>query len=307
MPVVKKKGIRFVVKWTEEQDDLLLSLDANPRYRKLCRPHKQGYRKIIYLVNWKLAEREGALKGLPDISVRKLSQRLSYLKANIADPTRKRKKSKKQAKNYKKKDKKYHVPSMSKKYEIWKAIPDEIKQKYGHKPKRIWTPKQQKILLKLGKEYANTCVDWHEVIKDSRINKLPLKYRKIKSLCNLYSFSKYYSTDLPLTSNQEKIFLSLIKRHRTSKVIDWKTLMEDPRVKELPKKYHKDLSRLRKYYWSIARDDFGTEEYKRKKREASLDYKHRTIERYRINQEKRAALIRDAVNDQLRNNLKLRK
>lgn len=306
MPKIKTKLGEFVLNWTEDQNFQLLSIANNVRYRKICKPHKQGYRTITYLMNWKLISEDNALKGLPKLSVRQYSKRLSLLIAKLEDKnfTDRRRKLQKE---YDYDQKIYKNATIKKKKLIWKTLPDELKEKCDYKQKQIWTSKQQKLLIKIVKDYVHKIIDWKKLVKDLQVEKLPACYQTVKSICSLYNLISQYNNHVSINKTQKRLVISLTKKYKTKPWINWIELMKDERIKLLPKKYHNNLHLLRKYYWCISRADRNTEEYKEKRRKEALDYKKRTLEKYNSNRTKREKIIRKVVNEHLNKQVRISK
>jgi len=105
------------------------------------------------------------------------------------------------------------------------------------------------------------------------------------------------------TEKQKKLLLKIASKYKNKLSIKWVLLMQDPRVLQLPAKYHNNLCALRKYYWCVARTDRKSRKFVRKHREDALRWKSENLERYYENQHRRINLIRKTVNTFLSNKI----
>jgi len=300
MPKITYQNKDFYLRWPKESDWIILDIGHRYGSWKLFN-YKTGQTRRLYVVDWKKAEKCGELKGLPTCTLLQLAKRYGDLKRRYGDPNYVKRKSKKN-KQYQTKRKNN---SFVNRLPIWQSIPDEIKIKYGHKPKQIWTEQQKKLLLKIAKEYTHTNVDWKKVIEDSLVEKLPV--HTIAKLAHYYQHLQ--NTNHPThtwTKQQINILMKLSKKY-TKDEIDWSSLMDDDRLKQLPEKYNNDLHHLRKYYWNVVRKDRNSPEYIKKRREDALRWKNENKDQYRRNQQRRTKMIKRVVADYLLKQLGTRK
>jgi len=166
MPLLRLKNTVFLTRWHPKWDMIIL---------KTAKKYKSKSRKIV---NWKRAEADGALKGIPIFfSRRDLSRRLSYITHNKYNKTYQKK--------HKQKSIEYNRTHVSKsilnREKIFRNLPLKVKLKFGYKPKRNpqWTPERIKLLKSLAKKHRRTklSINWDSVMKDPKACLLP-KYTK---------------------------------------------------------------------------------------------------------------------------------
>jgi hypothetical protein len=174
--------------WNEEFDNQLLNIER--KYRRYCQTHKIGGKTITYQVDWKHAEWDGALKGLPLLPRIKYSKRLTYLRKLRKDYegflAKRREFNKESLARYEAKHG-HKRKNVNKRREIFKTLPEEFKKRHGWKPRGCWNEKQRDLLFKIVADYQNTSVDWISLMQDERVLKLPEKYHK-----DLHALRKYY-------------------------------------------------------------------------------------------------------------------
>lgn len=220
MPIKHIDKDRFIQRWDREWDIILLVV-------------AHLYRSPKGIIQWKKARADGYLESLPQyLTSKELSRRthhLLYQKYNSAWIKKKKEMQRKATNRF---DGNPH--SFNRRRDIFMALPNDIKKKYGYKSKQIWSSEQQNLLIGMAEEY--------------RVSE---------------------------------------------KKIDWKSLVQDKRIKHFP---HGDLKRLRSYYWrviTLATNPGALET----KRASSRRWKAEHIDRYRNNQKRRNSMIRKAAND----------
>ena len=174
MPIVIHKGKKFVLNWKPEWD--LRILTTAIRFRKGC-PHCSRCKLGRYckvggpFINWKRAEKEGFLEGIPkSITRHELSHRATFLTKVRYTPIYKKKLSirsnliKKPNKSFIRKEKLF----MS-------TVLPLIKNSSEYKLKRTWSKAQKKTLLSLIKKYpkGKISIDWVKVVSDPLCKTLP--------------------------------------------------------------------------------------------------------------------------------------
>lgn len=296
MPKVTYQNKDFYLRWPKESDWIILDVGRRYGSWKLFN-YKTGLTRRLYVVDWKSAEKHSELKGLPMCTLLQLAKRYTYLKRKYFDQ------------NTKKNNKQYQTKrtgnSFVNRLPIWQSIPDKIKAKYGYKPKQIWSQQQKKLLLKIAKDYVHTNVDWKKVVEDSLVKKLPVN--TITKLTHYYQHLQNTNHPTHIWTKQQISILMKLSKKYTKDEIDWPSLMNDDRLKQLPEKYWNDLHHLRKYYWSLVRKDRSSSEFIKKRREDALRWKKDNIDRYRKNQKKRTKMIKRVVTDYLTKQLGTRK
>jgi len=303
MPKITYKNKDFYLRWPEGSDHQIFMVAKRYGSWELHHFKKTNEYRRIFIVDWKRAEKAGALKGLPNLTRLQIAKRYGELKRRYNDPDYLVKKAKQNKKYARKKWRKHE--SFFNRLRVWKEIPDEIKKKYGHNPRQVWTDEQKKLLLQIAKDYIHTNVDWKKVIKDPKVNELPVS--TIPRLASYYHGLQERTTNkLSWTKKQVQILTSLGQKHTKSE-IDWPGLMKDRRLKKLPEKYANDLHHLRKYYWNVARKDRNSPEYIKRHREDALRWKRENIDRYYENQYRRTKMINNAVNEFLNKKIGKRK
>lgn len=291
MPQITFKNQTYCQRWTDEENHQLLMVGRRYGHSTLFH-YKDGHTQRRIIVDWKAAEKAGALKGLPNITLKQLSQRHSQLKRRFEG-------FKRPAPD------KVYIPKKADRFMVWTNLPDDIKKKHGHKPRQVWTEYQKKLLFQIAKDHSHTNVDWKRVVKDERVDKLPTQ--KISQLTSYYNGLKTRTTDNLLWTKSQIRTLKALCRRYVKNEIDWVALMKDKRLKKLPKKYRNDLHHLRKYYWGVVRADRGSPEFIERHRSDALRWKRQNRERYRQNQTRRTNMIRDAVNEFLNNKVRKKK
>jgi len=176
---VKHEGVIYNLQWPK-QFDLIV--------KRVAKEYKsaKGY------VQWKKADEEGALKGLPKhLTYRDLSHRYTFLKFRRTQKYRDRIFNQTKAQQ----EKKYE--NSKSKLEIFRNAPENIKKKRGWKAKEIWSIEQKKILEKLAKKYRKSkiTVDWGRLVNDPQIEKLPYQ--------NRFKLMKYYGQCIKRESNEK--------------------------------------------------------------------------------------------------------
>jgi len=179
MKVIYKKRV-YHLQWPKKFDEIIL---------KAAKKYQSPNGKI----NWKKAEADRALKGLPlFLTLRNISQRYSHLKSTKTKKHQRRNSATKKSSKGGTFDKK--------KYDLFKEIiPHDIKKKHGWKSKSIWTKEQKQILIQLTKMYRKSklTIDWETLIFDPKIKKLPYQ--------NKYKLMKYYGQCLKRKRTKEEI------------------------------------------------------------------------------------------------------
>lgn len=173
---VKYKNRVYHVQWPKRFDEIVLK--AAKTYR-----HTNG------TINWKKAEADGMLKGLPVfLTLKNISQRNAHLKAS-KNPRNRRKRLERNREYAKTHLTSTHGTSAKQKL-YTKVVPEKIKKRHGWKPRSIWTEEQKKILLTLSKEYqkSKVTIDWIKLAKDKRVKKLP--FQGSFKLCKYYNSFK---------------------------------------------------------------------------------------------------------------------
>ena len=172
---VKYKNKTYHLHWPKKFDDIVLKV-------------AKKYKRPGSLINWKKAEADGMLKGLPVfLTLKDLAQRASALKAYKKPGY----KEKRREQNLKCLLNKPPILVLSHRQELYaKLIPEEIKRKHGWKPRTIWTEKQRALLLKLTEKYrkSEVTVDWIMLAQDKRVEKLPSQDSFV--LCKYYNSLK---------------------------------------------------------------------------------------------------------------------
>jgi hypothetical protein len=159
MPKFKIKNKVFLLRWLPEWD--LKVVDAAKRFRR------------GELIDWKMAEACGALKGIPiNLTLRILSQRLSYLmRCKYNDDFKKVHNI--QCKEY---NRTHVLKSIMNREEVFRSLPYEVKLKYNHKTRhnQEWTPERVKLLGVLTEKHRRgNCIDWDALLRDRASRKLP--------------------------------------------------------------------------------------------------------------------------------------
>lgn len=190
MPKVTYKGQTFVLRWKPEHDLQLLVVAIL---------FKEGCKKCTKMpfINWKKAEAQNFLKGLPNLSRKRLSKRVTYLLGVRFNPAGYEK-----ARAYLK----IHPPisfnnTHKKKAKIFRDDVDrELQVAHGYKPKKLWSEKQEKILLHLVGKYRKGAMsaDWKALMKDKLVQFLPHGY-------TLKRLRSYYGTRICGNKNPQRI------------------------------------------------------------------------------------------------------
>lgn len=164
--------------------------------KKAAKKHKHSNGTI----SWKNAEADGDLKGLPKfLTYRDISHRYSFLKYS---KTKEYKKKREELyKKFKKEGKiKQGLKLDKEKSTLFRnIIPNDLKKKYGWKPKTIWTEKQKQILINLAEKYRKSkiTIDWQRLILDSKIKKLPYQ--------DSFRLMKYYGQCLKRKKTKKQV------------------------------------------------------------------------------------------------------
>lgn len=176
MPVVKIKNKRYVLQWPPEWDLRLLTIAI--RFRKGC-PHCSRCKHYAFcrvggpFINWKRAEKEGFLQGIPKtISRKRLSQRVAALTRVLHDPVKREK-----IRELNKTRPPFKSSScFEDRVKIFnKAVPDSIKEEAGYSPRTKWSEQQKRLLMHLTKKYrrGKISINWEMIMKDPLHKKLP--------------------------------------------------------------------------------------------------------------------------------------
>ena len=173
---IRYKGKIYHVHWPKRFDLIIF------------KAAKRASKRSDGTVKWMEAEADGMLNGLPVfLSLHNISQRYSFLRNSKKPEFKKRviEKNRKYAK----------LPistkgTLKKRKLFAKVLPEELKKKYGWKPRSIWTEKQKELLLKLSEEYrkSKVTIDWKKLGQDKRIEKLP--FQGSFKLCKYYNSLK---------------------------------------------------------------------------------------------------------------------
>lgn len=288
MPKITYKNEDFYLRWPKESDWIILDIGRRYGSWKLFFYKKTNEYRRLYVVDWLTAKANNEIKDLPNCTLLQLAKRYGYLKQFYSDPNFNKKRNLKNNKI-----KKRRGPG---RLTIWKDIDSEFKLAHGHKPRSIWTEKQKTLLLAIAKDHTHTNVDWKKIINDPLITKLPSNYHSITRLTHYYQHLQNTNHSSHLwTKTQINILFRLSKKHTKSE-IDWVTLIQDSRIKQLPDKYTSDIHHLRKYYWNVARKDRKSQEFIKKHRADALKWKKENKKQYKANQKKRSKLIKTIVN-----------
>lgn len=289
MPKITYENKDFYLRWPKESDWIILDIGRRYGSWKLFYFKKTNEHRRLYVVDWTTAKVNNEMKNLPNCTLLQLSKRYGYLKRFYDDPNFNRNRNKKNNEN--------NSNHRSNRLSIWKNITEEFKLAHGHKPRSIWSEEQKTLLLNIAKDYSRTNVDWKKVIQDPLVTKLPLVYRTITRLTHYYQHLQNSNHSNHLwTKTQINILFRLCKKYTKSE-IDWVSLIQDFRLKQLPEKYIGDIHHLRKYYWSVARKDRKSPEFIKKHIADALRWKRKNKKRYKQNQQKRSKLIKSIVND----------
>lgn len=165
--------------WDREWDIILLIVAHNYRSPK-------GH------IRWKEARADGYLVSLPGyLSNKDLSRRLSHLLNNKYDIEWKKKKNQRNYGKYAQGNPKAY----NRRYDLFRALPEETKKKYGYKTKQIWSTEQQELLIGMAEEYriSEKKIDWRSLVKDKRVKHFPHQ--------NLQRLRSYYWRVITLATN----------------------------------------------------------------------------------------------------------
>lgn len=196
MPIVMHKGKKFVLNWKPEWD--LRILTTAIRFRKGC-PHCSRCKLGCYckvggpFINWKRAEKEGFLVGIPkSITRHDLSHRVTFLTKVRYTPLYKEKLSIRS--NLKKPNK-----SFIRKEKLFMSTIFPLKKNSEYKLKGFWSKIQKRTLLSLTKKYpkGKISIDWEKVISDPLCKTLPHPD-------NLKSLRSYYWSTIGMSPERLK-------------------------------------------------------------------------------------------------------
>lgn len=289
MPKIVIDGNTYFLRWTKEENEQILRIAK--KYRKYSAPFKRGYRTTTHRVDWKRAEADGALKGLPDIPIKHYSQRLSTLRKRNANP----KTFLKEKREYQRKRGRVKSKNSNGRLAVWNKLTAPTKRKHGVDVKQVWREEQKKLLLEIVGDYTDYRIDWKLVHKQcSEIGFLP-QYDTPSKLSSV-------SRNCVLEKDDMVKLMTIVDTCSNKPWINWSAVMADPRISEIPSRYHNDLYHLRRYYWSAIKNEVNIE----KKRASAREYVRRTRKKYRENEKKRRGLIREATNEELAKQVKRR-
>lgn len=158
MPKVKYKGETFVLRWTPEQDAIILDISNN---------HK-GQR-----IDWSSLESHGDLKGLPDINISAIGARMYVLRSRAAG---------KKLKKPKKVFRQHTNIAYSKRVVVFNT--------FSKSKRDVWNDSQRAVLIKLVDKYkGEKIIFWKRLMLDSDVLKLPERYHFDKALLIRYHWS----------------------------------------------------------------------------------------------------------------------
>lgn len=211
MKVRYKKKI-YYVQWPK-RFDIIIEWAAK-RYKKSCGT-----------INWKDAEYDGALKGLPVyLNLKDISRRNSYFKFS-KDPEWKNKKLKHNREYMKTHPSSGEITYREKLYS--RNIPEDLKRKHGWKPRGFWKEKQKQFLLILVEKYrkSKVTIDWIKLAKDKRVKKFPVQdsfklckyYNSLKRKGGKEYISKHREGALKYKYEHYKAYLEGQKRRRIAR------------------------------------------------------------------------------------------
>jgi hypothetical protein len=212
MPLKYVDGKKFTQRWDREWDIILLIVAHN-------------YRSPKGIIKWKKARADGYFESFPQYLTNKdFSRRLAYLMNCKYNAKWKAKKNEKQRQAVNRVS--GNPRSYNRRHEIFKSLPQNVKEKYGYKTKRIWSSEQQDLLIGMAEEYrvSEKKIDWRSFIKDERVKHLPHD--------NLKKLRSYYWRILTLATDPD----ALEKKRASSR--QWKAEHID--------RYNKNQSRQRK-------------------------------------------------------------
>lgn len=155
---IRYKGKIYNIHWLKIWDKIILK--AGKKYKR-----SNG-------ISWMEAEADGALRELPKCLTRyDISKRHTALKQR-ANPEWKKKKLKQNAEyRIRKGQYGYNEDRIN----LFKSLPDDIKNKHGWKSKSKWSDRQRKILEKLVEKYRKSAlaIDWIKLAQDKKARGLP--------------------------------------------------------------------------------------------------------------------------------------
>ena len=145
------------------------------------------YRTRSGTINWKEAEADGALKGIPLLfTLRTLSRRFSYI-TRLKYNKEYQLKHKEKSIEY---NKTYSSRSIMNREELFRNLPMQIKLTHGYKPRNNpeWTPARIELLKTLAYWHRRTekSINWDSLMSDPRIRRLP-PYSKAHIRCYYWS------------------------------------------------------------------------------------------------------------------------
>jgi len=167
MPLLRLNNILLLSRWNPKWDTIILRV-------------AKKYASSSGLIQWKIAEADNALKGIPiHFTRRDLSQRLYYLRKVKFNEEHKKKHNKYSREYFKT----YESKSIENREEIFRNLPLKVKAQFGYKPRNNpqWTLHRIKVLKELAKKHKKTelTIDWDALMNDPKIHLLP-KYPKAK-------------------------------------------------------------------------------------------------------------------------------
>jgi hypothetical protein len=156
MPKVKVNGETFLASWPKDGDKIL---------RAVAKKYKRGK-----TIRWLLAESEGALNGVLNVSIKKIRHRYSFLKFKRKIYAKRRKQGQESVDNSH-----YTKKRMT------------LQQAAGYKSNRIqWLLEDETLLYHLtGKYTVNKRIKWKLLVNDKEAKKLPSN--NIKLLSSTYN------------------------------------------------------------------------------------------------------------------------
>lgn len=170
----------------------------------------------------------------------------------------------------------------------------EVSRRYSLlRAQRHWTKKQRAERRRKVREYSRNHPKQRARNMLKRLQVFQQAPSRIKQ-------NRGYNPKTIWNDKQRKLLVRLarMKKHRRGETeINWELLMKHPWVKKLPKRYHRDLNGLRRYYWNVARKDRLDPDYQKRHREDALRWKKKNRSRYFKNQERRRKMVNQSVND----------
>jgi hypothetical protein len=157
MPKVKVNGEIFLAAWPKESDKIIIAV---------AKAYKRGK-----LIQWQLAESEGALNGVLNVPIKKIRCRYNFLRDKI--------------KIYAKRRLQKQITRVSSYHNFKRRL--TLQYAAGYNSKRTkWLLKDEILLLCLAKKYTiNNRIKWKLLVNDKKVKKLPTN--NIKSLSHTYN------------------------------------------------------------------------------------------------------------------------